>query len=273
MPASNPHKTTPMKKLPLAAYACMAGLFFCSQTALLEGKEDIPLVQYSTLDALLAGHYDGVISLESLRSQGNHGIGTFDALDGEMVLYDGVVYQVRADGTVSVPEGSETSPFASVNEFVPDMVFNLKGIDSFNDLKAVLDEKLGNVNCFYAIEVKGTFSYVHTRSVPAQEKPYKPLADVVLKQPEFTFENTGGIILGYRCPDLVKGINVPGYHLHFLNDTHDGGGHLLDLSFDDVEVSVQQLNSFHLNLPDTEAFAHESFSGDTEEETRIVEGQ
>jgi len=262
-----------MKKIPLAAYACMAGLFFCSQTALIEATEDHPLVQYSTLDALLAGHYDGVVSLESLRHQGNHGIGTFDALDGEMVLYDGVVYQIRSDGTVCVPEDCETSPFASVNEFVPDMVFHLKGIDSFKKLKTVLDDKLGNVNCFYAIQVKGTFSYVHTRSVPAQEKPYKPLTDVVLKQPEFTFENTGGIILGYRCPDLVKGINVPGYHLHFLNDTRDGGGHLLDLCFEDVEVSVQQLHSFHLNLPETEEFARESFTGDTEEQTRKVEGE
>ncbi|MFC2032792.1 acetolactate decarboxylase, partial [Chloroflexota bacterium] len=30
-------------------------------------------------------------------------------------------------------------------------------------------------NIFYAIKIEGMFSYVKTRSVPAQEKPYPPL--------------------------------------------------------------------------------------------------
>ena len=45
--------------------------------------------QESTVDALLSGVYDGELPLEQLRKHGHFGIGTFDRLDGEMVLLDG----------------------------------------------------------------------------------------------------------------------------------------------------------------------------------------
>jgi hypothetical protein len=45
---------------------------------------------------------------------GDFGLGTFDRLDGEMVVLDGVVYQVAADGSVHVANDSARTPFAGV---------------------------------------------------------------------------------------------------------------------------------------------------------------
>ena len=84
--------------------------------------------------------------------------------------------------------------------------------------------------CFYAVMIQGEFSYVKTRSVPAQEKPYPPLAEVTKNQPTFEFTDVTGTMVGFRCPPYVTGINVPGYHLHFLTDDRTAGGHLLEFT-------------------------------------------
>ncbi len=78
------------------------------------------LYQVSTLDALMQGVYDGELSLGQLTSHGNFGIGTFDGLDGEMVVLDGQVYQVPADGKVIKKDSATLTPFAMVTDFETD---------------------------------------------------------------------------------------------------------------------------------------------------------
>jgi len=230
------------------------------------------LTQYSTLDALLAGHYDGMTKLSDMKKAGTLGIGTFNALDGEMVFYEDVVYQVKASGAVVVPNESMTTPFACVVEFKPEEKAALEGITSYSQLKEVLNGYIKNPNVFYAFQIKGHFNKVHTRSVPGQRKPYKPLAEVVKNQPEFHFEDINGVLVGFYCPAFVKGINVPGFHLHFLSEDKQSGGHLLNVAFDSASLGVDKITAYQLNLPDTDAFAAESFDKDTEAETKAVEG-
>jgi acetolactate decarboxylase len=230
------------------------------------------LVQYSTLDALLAGHYDGVATLADFKKQGTLGIGTFNGLDGEMVFYKDTVYQVKASGEVVIPEEKNTTPFACAVDFDPETTETVTNVTSYAQLKDVLNGYIKNPNLFYAFRVKGHFTKVHTRSVPAQEKPYKPLAEVVKHQPEFNFENIDGVLVGFYCPAYVKGINVPGFHLHFLSEDKKSGGHLLNVAFDEAEVSVDKISAYKLILPDTVTFASESFDKDTEAETKAVEG-
>lgn len=52
------------------------------------------------IDTLLCGMYDGSMSVKELKSHGNLGIGTMNHLDGEILMVDHVVYQVKYDGTV-----------------------------------------------------------------------------------------------------------------------------------------------------------------------------
>ena len=58
------------------------------------------LYQVSTIDALMQGAYEGVQPVSEIRKHGDFGIGTFDALDGEMIVLDGTVYQAKADGKI-----------------------------------------------------------------------------------------------------------------------------------------------------------------------------
>lgn len=230
------------------------------------------LYQVSTLDGLMQGVYDGEITLDDLLQHGNFGIGTFDALDGEMVVLDGTVYQVLATGEVATPdETTVTTPFAMITSFTADTEEEGTGIENFDDLKATLDALLPSQNDFYAIEIHGTFSYVETRSVPAQEEPYPLLADVTSAQAVFQFENVSGTLVGYWCPAYIDGVNLPGYHLHFISDDRTMGGHLLDCTIDDASIAIDTLYEFQMLLPQNDHFAQTDLSGTSNEEKQAVE--
>jgi len=207
------------------------------------------VTQTSTIDALLAGVYDGEMTRKELLRHGDLGIGTFEGLDGEMVVADGVVYQVRADGRVYRPSAKVRTPFAAVTFFEPEAVVDLsKGMD-YRQLQAFLDKQIGNPHLFYAFRIDGCFSRMHTRSVPAQSKPYPPLSEVTKNQPEFAMSDIDGTIVGFRCPVYVKGINVPGYHLHFISKDRRRGGHILDFTLLEGRAEIDTSHRFVLIMP------------------------
>lgn len=229
------------------------------------------LHQVSTIDALLAGLYDGVISVATLKQQGNFGIGTFDGLDGEMVVVDGAVYRVSADGSASVVADSETTPFASVTKFAPQQQLTLPAATTLDSLKTVINEAGLSPNLFHAFRLEGRFNVVATRSVPRQTKPYAPLVEVVKSQPLFKFEQIEGVMVGFYCPSYVKGINVPGYHLHFLNNDRSAGGHVLSFTTDEVQLEIDTLPRFALQLPTSQSFAKVDLNRDRQHELKKVE--
>src|ERR1700735_62979 len=59
------------------------------------------MYQISTSTALVEGVYWGSVSSSALLEQGDFGLGTFEGLDGEMVILDGEIFQ--AAGTVQGP--------------------------------------------------------------------------------------------------------------------------------------------------------------------------
>lgn len=211
------------------------------------------LTQTSTIDALLAGVYDGEMSCRELLRHGNFGIGTFDHLDGEMVVLDGMVYQVKVDGKVQRPKPDQKTPFAVIAEFQADSQPEIPvGLD-FAALKKELDRLFPNQNQFIAFRLDGAFSRMKVRSVPAQEKPYRPLAEVVKEQKIYQLGAVSGTVVGFRSPPFVKGINVPGYHFHFLDEQRRAGGHILDLETGALVCRVDRLNTFTLILPEDDA--------------------
>ena len=230
------------------------------------------VTQTSTIDALLAGHYDGQMSCGQLLQYGDLGIGTFDKLDGEMVVLDGKVYQVKADGKIYRPDPNIKTPFASVCKFCADETIVIKEDADFEGLEKLIDDAIGNGNVFCAVKIEGEFSYMKTRSVPAQSKPYPELADVAKRQAVFEMEDVHGSIVGFRCPEFVKGVNVPGYHLHFLSEDKTQGGHILACNMKSGTVMIDVCGKFLLILPDgNSSFADLDLTKDRTEELDAVE--
>ena len=260
------------KKLPLTALILALFLSLLSAgTAPAATAQPDSLFQVSTLSALMSGLYDGSMNFEELQTHGDLGLGTFDALDGEMVLIDGKAFQVRADGKVLPVSGAAGTPFACVTPFSGDRKSQLRHVDSYEILKDTLTALLPNKNLFYAFRVDGTFEYVKTRSVPAQEKPYPPLSEVTKHQPTFEFRDVRGSLVGFWCPDYVNGINVPEFHLHFISDDRTMGGHLLECRITEGTAAVDAINRYTLALPEGEGFASTNLGGDWTAETDKVE--
>jgi acetolactate decarboxylase len=100
-----------------------------------------------------------------------------------------------------------------------------------------------------AVRVDGLFGHVKTRSVPRQRKPYPPLVEVVEGQPTFELHDVRGSLVGFRFPDHARGLNVPGYHFHFITDDRTAGGHVLGCRLTRGELRVDREADLRLELP------------------------
>lgn len=229
--------------------------------------------QTSTMAALLAGVYDGDVTVAELLEHGDFGLGTFNALDGEMVILDGVCHHLRADGSAERARGTDLTPFAVVTRFRPQVTFAIEKTTTRAELGDLIRRHLSSPNLVHAVKVSGHFSQVHTRTVAAQQQPYPPLTEATKGQAETTFADISGTLAGFLTPDYEQGISVAGYHLHFLAGDQTRGGHSLDFTLERGTVAVDTENDLHLSLPRSGAFLGAALSADSvDEQVRQAEG-
>ena len=250
--------------LTLIAFFCITltgcSSYSCNSCPSYIDKND-SIFQVSTINALIKGCYDSEITMAQLCQKGDTGIGTFNHLDGEMVMDQGKVYQVKSNGKVyPIHNTQQKTPFASVVHFKPDTTFNMTEEADLVQIKKEIKSRIKNPNALYAIRMQGQFEYVKTRSVPAQKKPYPPLTEDVKNQPIFEFENINGTIVGFLLPDYVQGLNVTSFHLHFLDSTKTKGGHLLNCKAKNIKISIDQKNNLTLTLPNSNDFASQKLN-------------
>jgi acetolactate decarboxylase len=213
------------------------------------------MYQASTFNALAQGVYDGEMTISTLKQHGDTGIGTFTGLDGEMIVLDGVVYQAKSDGSI-VPAGDNaTSPLAMVTFFDADMSVPVAAQPSLKAYMDALNGSLDNKNAMYAIKAHGHFDHVKVRSVPAQQRPYPVLTEAVKNQTVFDFDEVNGTIVGLWFPEYMAGVNVAGYHFHFISDDRMKGGHMLDCSSGNLTFDIDETGSFAMVLPSGVDFA------------------
>ena len=141
----------------------------------------------------------------------------------------------------------------------------------YPQLCEILDAAVESANLFYAIRVDGHFRHICTRSVPRQSKPYPPLSAVTEHQPVFNLYEMSGTLVGFRSPQFAKGMNVPGYHLHFLSDDRRAGGHVLALELERGRLLIDDTSNFHVELPMDETFLSAKLGGDRSKDVQKVE--
>lgn len=219
----------------------------------------------------MQGAYEGQMPCRELPRYGNLGIGTFDALDGEMILLDGQVYQATADGRV-IRNPETTIPFANVVRFEPQTrLRKVGGPLSMEQVLAMLDAETGSKNLIYAIRIDGEFRQMKVRAVPRQTPPYPPLAEAAKQQRIFDLENVRGTLVGFRFPEYARGVNLPGWHLHFVSDDRRHGGHVLSLLSGELDMQLQTIRRFEMTLPDHGTFVTADLSKDMSNEMNQVE--
>ncbi|HUU74522.1 MAG TPA: acetolactate decarboxylase [Methanoregulaceae archaeon] len=223
-------------------------------TAAYSGEADDrdTLFQVSTIEALLVGGYDGVYIFDELSGHGDFGIGTFDGLDGEMIAVDGIYYQVKADGKVYPVNGSMATPFATVTYFDPDLEFRIENAGNFSEFNTIATSMIPSRTMLYAVRIDGRIPYVKARAIPRQQHPYPLLVDAAKEQSIFLINNTNGTIVGFYTPSSFQGLNVPGFHLHYIDSLRSVGGHILDFSLENATMVLDATPEFALLLPHQE---------------------
>jgi len=207
-----------------------------------------PIYLCAPVNALVEGIYEQKIPFTEIKKHGDFGLGTFDNLDGEMVMLDGKIYQITSDGRVSETDDQALTPFSCVTFYQPVSHDDLDQEISYEEFLDWLKNLLPSPNIFYALRIEGEFAHIKVRSVPKQES-YKPLVEVAKDQPVFNFTDIEGTLAGFFTPSFMGSLSVPGLHLHFLSNDLQHGGHLLECSPRKVRVGVQFISNVELGLP------------------------
>ena len=222
------------------------------------------------VEALMQGIYQARTTMSELKRHGGFGIGTFNNLDGEMIVLDGDVYRADAKGRMHTVEDNVQTPFACVTHFNPDTSETISTPVPKDAFWKFLEKLVPSENMAYAFLIKGIFELVHARSVPAQ-KDSRPLIEVTRNQTEFEFLNIKGVLLGFYTPSFIKSLVIPGFHLHFVDDQFNVGGHLLNCSLINAEIQVQHIPQIRVGLPMTLDFLTADLSGDVQDDIKEAE--
>jgi acetolactate decarboxylase len=227
-----------------------SGLYiFCYSTQNNNIPDRDTLFQIEAFNTFSSGKYDGYMSYRELEEHGDFGIGTFHALDGEMIALDGRFYQIPIDGKPKQADPSIKAPYATITFFESDIIKNLeKSVDYF-EIQNIIQSLMPTENAIYAIKVSGTYTYAETRSVPAQNKPYPTIAKVVENQSIFILNNVSATAVGFWFPSSMDGVDYSGFHLHLITNDYSAGGHLLDFTIENATIEIDQTTKFNLILP------------------------
>ncbi len=235
-------------------------------------REAHVLFQASTIGALLGGAYEGDLSFAELAEHGDLGLGTLNALDGEMIALDGHFYRADVEGEVNEVPADARTPFAVVTRFDAGVDVELPAARDHDELLARLDELVPADAVSAAIRIDGRFELVRARSVPRQSPPYRPLTEVVAEQHVFGLRDVAGTMLGFRFPDYAEGIEVSGYHLHFISEDRSRGGHVLgSRAGEPLRVRIDPSSELHVELPPGIELADPEVAAATHAAVELVE--
>jgi acetolactate decarboxylase len=210
------------------------------------------LFQTSTVAALLAGAFDGDVTLAEVLEHGDLGLGTLNGLDGELIVLDGQAWQATLDGTLRRPPPSAATPYAVVVPFSPGPAVALEGPVREADLDGLLrlrDLARDGIARPLAVRIEGRFAQAHVRSVPKQTPPYPPLAEVIAKQRVTELRDVTATIVGFSFPSALDGIEMTGWHLHLVTADRARGGHVLSFTLHDGTARVDNMTTLHVELP------------------------
>ncbi|HHF7344469.1 TPA: acetolactate decarboxylase [Legionella feeleii] len=233
------------------------------------------LFQVGVLCGFLDKVYEGDHSLAQIMEKGNMGIGTFDAVHGELIGSDGQFYRIIEDGIARPIDPQEKSPFAWVVDFEETHQFSLKDITSFEHFSAEFDKQAPSLNYIYAYRFECLMDKMECRTESCQPKPFRPLTETMPGvQVNFSYRNVKGLICGFFFPSYMATMNIPGHHMHFLDRTNRKGGHVFDFSFKKAMISVCCIKNFEIALIESDAFKNfNSQAQNLERATHLIEKQ
>ena len=233
------------------------------------------MFQVSTLQALALGYSRAVITVGELMQHGDIGLGTFEDVNGEMIVVDGHCYRADEKGDVIEADSEIGVPFSSVTIFKSDRNCELESVGSIEKLKELLDlriEEQFGLNSMHIVRIDGSFKSVCARSESGYRAHHVTLKDALSEtQKDFRFDDISGTLVCVYYPDYMDGINASGWHLHFISEDRKKGGHVFDLSLENGTAYFDTITNIELTLPHGPAFDTYALKGASKDEIKSVE--
>lgn len=206
--------------------------------------------QVDTYDYLASPNYQGLTPISTVSRNASIGLGTFNNLNGELVMVGGVVYRVDTSGVPRKTSTQRLTPFMQAVDFEADASLRIAPSTACGALPAIIDRLAKSTEGIVAVKLSGVFFDLKTRSVPRQNKPYPALADVVGAQVEFSLGRVNATLVGFRQGPDAQGVGAPGLHLHGLTKSKAAGGHVLScVTGPRVLLEVQQTRGAVIHMP------------------------
>ena len=264
-----------MKPFFIAAILVCAMLFNTTSTMFAApAKDKETIYQVALLQSLTLGYFNGTVTVKELKTHGDTGIGTFEGLDGEMIVLDGIVYRANQNCRINVVNDRVLVPFSNVTFFEKDFSVKLHNVLDKNELESTLNTHVNKhgTNDFYMVKIPGVFNEIHVRSEEGQVEPYPTLVEALTAtQKECTFQNIKGTLVGLYCPAFMSSLNSTGWHFHFVSDDKKVGGHVLGLHLESGDAQFDKTPAFQMILPETGKFNSLNFDTDLKEDIRKAE--
>ena len=240
---------------------------------------DSCLYQVSTLQALMLGYIKGVISVKELLKHGDTGLGTFEDLDGEMIVIDGHCYRASSNGQMYEPDLDYGIPFAVATKLKGVRSWDWDEINGIDTLTAMLNNKIEahfGLNSMHIVRIDGDFDFIDARSeLPSRKAQHVSLKELLnTTQYSFRFEKISGSVICLYFPDYMDGLNLPGWHLHFISKDRSMGGHVFDLKINSCRVKLDKIARIELQLPTEPGFdTYELKSASAQDAKNIEQGK
>ena len=239
------------------------------------GGTELCMYQVSTLQALAMGYNTAVITVEELLRHGDTGLGTFEGVDGEMIIVDGVCFRATVDGSVVEAPSELGVPFCSVSHFNGTRSFPLEAVTNIDKLKTILTQRIDEdyeLNSMHMVRVDGTFERICARSETGQLTQHITLKEMLDgNQRDFFFDDVEGTLVCVHYPDYMDGINAPGWHLHFLSADRKRGGHVFGCKLRQATARIDKISRIEIQLPSSPAFDAYDLKDASRDEIRQVE--
>ena len=233
------------------------------------------MYQVSTLQALAMGYTKAVVTVDEVLRHGDTGLGTFENVNGEMIVADGVCFRATADGTVVKAPRELGVPFCSVSQLRGEETFTLKAVSNIEALKAALTQRIEEgfgLNSIHMVRIDGAFERICARSESGKSTHHVTLKDILQNnQRDFAFDDIEGALICVYYPDYMDGINAPGWHLHFLSADRTRGGHVFDCALRRATARLDKISRIRIQLPLSPAFDTYSLKDASQDEIRQVE--
>lgn len=205
------------------------------------------LFQYSHFWAVNHGAYEGNLRIDEIFAHGNTGLGTFNGLDGELVLINNKAYHCTG-GKARLAHTDELLAWCAIAPLASPQAINLSNVKDLAQLSYLLRTHFSSENFPYVISLQGEFANIKVGSVPKQQKPYLPIETVIKDSLYFDTGTITATLVGFFAPTFLFPIKSSGLHFHFVSDDLEQGGHVLDCQITNAALTFTRLEKIELQL-------------------------